>query len=173
MRRILLVSLGALNAQALAFHQAGIARTNGHSRRSNLVALRQSDGGKEPDLIERLFSRVFGRQALDNQAPLGLQRATVEKFPDRFPATKDRLAEPFPGDQNEVKTIIRPLLAQTCLETRALKMVYNAKRDGLRADKFHSKVDKMGPAVVLATLKDGTVCGGYNSKGWVSIHSVM
>jgi hypothetical protein len=125
-------------------------------RAARVAALQSSE--KDTDIVERFVSFVFGKQALADQKPLGLQRATVEKFPDRFPATKDRWADAVPGDSADVK-LLRPLLAQTCLEQRKLKCVFDAKRNGWQAKAFHKCVDKLGPGIVLAVTTGGVVCG--------------
>ena len=65
--------------------------------------------------------------------------------------------------------MFRPLLARTSLQTRALKLAYDAERDGWDARTFHACVDKMGPGVVLARTEKGAIVGGYNPKGWVGL----
>ena len=62
---------------------------------------------------------------------------------------------------------IRPLLKNTNLESRGLKLTYSANRDGWNADAFHRAVDRLGGAIVVCTTQQGLVCGGYNPKGWV------
>jgi TLD len=61
---------------------------------------------------------------------------------------------------------VRPLLAGTLLESRALKVVYRANKNGWDPKKFHSCVDSLGPAVIFAVTSDGLIVGGYNPKGW-------
>ena len=80
-------------------------------------------------------------------------------------ATKTRFAEPFKGDNSDA-VLVRPLLAGTQLELRALKTVYRASKDGWNPKAFHKCVDSLGPAVVFATSSDGLFVGGYNPKGW-------
>jgi hypothetical protein len=60
------------------------------------------------------------------------------------------------------------VLAKTNLERRPLKLVYDANRDGWKAKIFHEKVDKLGPAIVLARSQSGGIFGGYNPTGWVN-----
>lgn len=55
---------------------------------------------------------------------------------------------------------MRPLLAGTQLEDKALKIVYRASKQGWNPTAFHKYVDKLGPAVVLCTSADGLVFGG-------------
>lgn len=61
---------------------------------------------------------------------------------------------------------VRPVLAGTPLESRALKVAYRASKNGWDPKKFHSCVDSLGPAVVFAVTSDGLIVGGYNPKGW-------
>jgi hypothetical protein len=63
--------------------------------------------------------------------------------------------------------VVRPLLKNTNLETRALKLTYSANRNGWNAEAFHRAVDKKGGALVVCTTTSGLLCGGYNPKGWV------
>jgi hypothetical protein len=55
---------------------------------------------------------------------------------------------------------VRPLLAGTQLEDRALKIVYRASKQGWNPSAFHKCVDKLGAAVVLCTSTDGLMFGG-------------
>jgi hypothetical protein len=55
---------------------------------------------------------------------------------------------------------LRPLLKNTNLESRGLKLTYSANRDGWNANAFHKKVDKLGGGLVVCTTTDGLVCGG-------------
>ena len=63
---------------------------------------------------------------------------------------------------------MRPLLKQTQLQNRKLKVIYNANKDGWDARKFHQKVDGKGASVVLAKVR-GQWIGGYNPRGWASL----
>ena len=47
------------------------------------------------------------------------------------------------------------LLAQTELESRALRCAYDANVDGWSASAFHAGVDKQGPGIVLARTAGG------------------
>jgi hypothetical protein len=55
---------------------------------------------------------------------------------------------------------VRPLLAGTQLEDRALKIVYRSSKQGWNPAAFHKSVDKLGAAVVLCTSSDGLMFGG-------------
>lgn len=60
-------------------------------------------------------SMVFGSR---DDAPGGdLERITVQKFPDQYPAEKVLQAAPVAGDSKDV-AVIRPLLKQTELGRR-------------------------------------------------------
>ena len=88
------------------------------------------------------------------------------RFPEQYPATVDDWATPVEGDDAEMSKL-RPLLKNTNLESRGLRLTYDANRDGWDPTAFHSKVDKQGGGIVLCTTKSGLKCGGYNPKGWV------
>ena len=119
----------------------------------------------DEDPVEKLFGFLFGKKEAE---PFGLSRFGPEKFPEQYPAIKDEWAEPLPDvDVMKEMQMIRPLLKNTNLERRALKLTYDANRDGWDALKFHSKVDRLGGAVVYCKTRSGIICGGYNPKGWV------
>jgi len=127
------------------------------------VAVKMSEQKQEQDIVEKVFGFFFGQK---EEEPLGLKRFNKETFPDQFPATLTEFAEPVAGDSKEV-AIFRPYLKQTELESRNLKLVYDAKRNGWKANAFHKAVDKKGPGVIFAKTAGGAVIGGYNPKGWV------
>jgi hypothetical protein len=88
---------------------------------------------------------------------------------ENYPAVLDRYADVLAEDGNDDRAIIRQTLAQTNLEYRPLKLLYDADKHGWSAKKFHSKVDKMGPSVVIAYTASGGIIGGYNPTGWVNL----
>lgn len=92
------------------------------------------------------------------------------QYPEQYPATYERNEVTLDDDEgrNEAK-LMRPLLKHTQLETRALNVVYDASKHGWNSAAFHTAVDGKGAAVVLATTRDGMICGGYNPKGWASL----
>eukprot|EP00798_Chlamydomonas_sp_ICE-L_P016583 gene16583-22817_t len=98
---------------------------------------------------------------------MGLKRINFDELPDQV-VEVNRLAAPVEGDSGDV-TFIRPLLAGTQLETKPMKMVYQASVDGWNAQAFHQGVDDAGPAVVVAFSEGGAVAGGYNPEGWVGL----
>jgi len=117
----------------------------------------------DDDPVEKIFKFFFGEK---EESPMGMARFGKDRFPEQYPAVKDEWAEPLKSDDKEMK-LIRPFLKNTNLEKRALKLSFDANRDGWDAFTFHKKVDKLGGAVVLCETKSGLICGGYNPKGWV------
>ena len=122
-----------------------------------------SEGYSDDDPVEKLFNVFFGKK---EENPMGLSRFGAERFPEQYPATKDEWAEPLESDNKEM-AILRPFLKNTNLESRALKLTYDANKDGWDAASFHRAVDKKGGAIVLCVTRMGLICGGYNPKGWV------
>ena len=73
-----------------------------------------------PDLVERIFGRLFGQTALDNRSPGGMKRMSDEAMMEQYPATLTELAEALDSDDKTMQ-IFRPLLAQTRLERLPLR----------------------------------------------------
>lgn len=118
----------------------------------------------EDDPVEKIFNFFFGAKEAE---PMGLKRFGAERFPEQYPATITEWAEPVESDDKEMAKL-RPMMKNTNLEARGLKLVYSANKNGWDNNKFHACVDKKGPSLVVATTVDGLVVGGYNPKGWVS-----
>uniref|UniRef100_A0A061R4X3 TLDc domain-containing protein n=1 Tax=Tetraselmis sp. GSL018 TaxID=582737 RepID=A0A061R4X3_9CHLO len=123
---------------------------------------------QKPDFIERMVSGIFGKKALENREPMGMKRMSYEDFPEMYPATTTEFAGPVESDDEEM-ALIRPLLARTQLEHKPLLLCYSANECGWSPDAFHSCVDSMGAAVVVAKTEGGAVIGGYNPKGWIGL----
>lgn len=117
----------------------------------------------DEDPIEKVFGFFFGKKEAE---PMGMKRFGQERFPEQYPAVLDKWADPVEGDDREM-ALLRPFLKNTNLETRNLRLTYDANRDGWDPVTFHSKVDKQGGAIVFCTTRGGIQCGGYNPKGWV------
>lgn len=49
------------------------------------------------------------------------------------------------------------------------RLAYDANRDGWSSEAFHAAVDTFGAAVVVATTAGGSICGGYNPRGFIGI----
>ncbi|EFN54294.1 hypothetical protein CHLNCDRAFT_135883 [Chlorella variabilis] len=119
---------------------------------------------QEEDLIESFFGRLFGRPALDDPTPFGLKRVSEEAAKELYPAVTDTFAESLSGDNEDVAKL-RPLLAQTQLESVPLRLAYDADQDGWTPTAFHQRVDGFGAALVVAETVGGAVVGGYNPRG--------
>jgi hypothetical protein len=117
----------------------------------------------EDDPIEKIFGFFFGKK---EKNPMGMQRFGQSRFPEQYPATIDEWADPVEGDTAEM-ALLRPFLKNTNLETRGLRLTYDANRDGWDPVKFHAKVDKQGGGIVYGVTRAGIQFGGYNPKGWV------
>ena len=87
------------------------------------------------------------------------------QWPEQYAATTDEWADPVASDDATTRRL-RPLLKNTQLESRALRLAYDASVDGWSARQFHAAVDGLGASVVLAST-GALELGGYNPKGWV------
>ena len=115
------------------------------ARPSRRVALRaEQDSGGE-DMIERLWSFFLGPK---EDEPGGFGRMSVDRWPDQYPAEYTRRAAPVETDSGDMQ-VVRPLLAQTELESRSLRCAYDANVDGWSASAFHAAVDKQGPGILF------------------------
>ena len=127
------------------------------------INLNERNGPADNDFISNFFSKF-----LPTPEDVGLTRYDRNSRPENYPCTKTEYAELLPEDiasKDDDILLIRQLLAKTNLEFRPLQCVYNANIDGYKAKIFHQKVDKLGPAVVLARSVSGGVFGGYNPTG--------
>lgn len=98
-----------------------------------------------------------------------VKKSAVKEEERTYPESKQATYDLQPGEFGlGPEAIVRPLLKQTQLEKRKLKVIYNAKKDGWDAQKFHQKVDGKGASVVLAKVR-GQWIGGYNPRGWASL----
>lgn len=107
---------------------------------------------------------------LENVFPAPSDDSSVAKraqeFPEQYPATYELSTAVIVGDNGDAK-IVRPLLKNTQLENRPLRVVYNAASQGWNAKAFHKAVDGKGASIVLAKAKGVSgFFGGYNPKGW-------
>lgn len=127
---------------------------------------RASSGEEQPDLVERLFGRIFGKQALDERSPGGMKRMSDSALLEQYPATLTEFAAPVNSD-DETMAIFRPLLAQTRLQKLPLRLAYSAETHGWSSSAFHEQVNTFGATVILAQTAGGALCGGYNPRGWI------
>ena len=101
------------------------------------------------------------------------------QYPEQYPATYELSNVVVTSDTVDAK-LVRPLLKQTQLESRQLRLAYNANSSsssssknqgggGWNAAAFHRAVDGQGAAVILAkAVGSQDWFGGYNPKGWAS-----
>ena len=88
------------------------------------------------------------------------------QYPEQYPATYELNEAELEEDSAIPEAqMVRCLLKNTQLQSRALQLVYDANKDGWDATSFHRAVDGKGAAVVLAKDRNGKICGGYNPKG--------
>jgi len=124
-------------------------------------------GDRQPaqsDFLSRLVSAF-----LPTPEDVGLKRYDTNSRPENYPATKTEFAEVLTDDKKDRNImLVRQTLAKTNLATRKLQLVYDANKDGWKKENFHKKVDKLGPALVLAKTASGALFGGYNPTGWVN-----
>eukprot|EP00578_Thalassiosira_sp_NH16_P020961 CAMPEP_0181088026 /NCGR_PEP_ID=MMETSP1071-20121207/6572_1 /TAXON_ID=35127 /ORGANISM="Thalassiosira sp., Strain NH16" /LENGTH=268 /DNA_ID=CAMNT_0023169925 /DNA_START=26 /DNA_END=832 /DNA_ORIENTATION=+ len=100
------------------------------------------------------------------------KKLTAEELENSYPEGKPATYDLMPGEIGlGPESIVRPLLKQTQLQNRKLKVVYDAKKHGWDARTFHAKVDAKGASVVLAKCR-GQWIGGYNPRGWASLGGV-
>ena len=80
------------------------------------------DDKNQPDLIERLFSGLFGKDSLSAEEPGGMKRLSQEVYQQQQPATTTDFAALLDSDTEEI-CLFRPLLANTSLEQLPLRCV--------------------------------------------------
>lgn len=88
-------------------------------RRKIIRAGREGSDGNE-DFITKIFGGIFGKGALEDRKPFGMQRMSEESMHELYPATTTEFADPVPSDAAEV-ALFRPLLAKTRLQTLPLR----------------------------------------------------
>ena len=132
-------------------------------RTTTMTRLSERKAPANNDFISRFFGAF-----LPTPEDIGLTRFNRTSKPENYYATTDEWAEKLPEDTDADIALLRQTLKYTNLEFRPLKLVYSANRDGWNAKSFHERVDKLGPAVVLARTSSGGVVGGYNPTGWVN-----
>ena len=151
------------SSSALAFFNFG-GNKQEKSNEPETSSETQNTNEEEPDLAEKIFTTFFGKP---EEEPFGLKRFNSQRFPEQYPATTtDFDVAPVESDNPEMAGL-RPLLKNTNLETRGLRLTFDANKNGWDATKFHQAVDKQGPALVVCQTRQGLMCGGYNPKGWV------
>lgn len=94
----------------------------------------------------------------------GLKRMSEEAMKELYPAPTDEWADPVESDDVEM-ALIRPMLAQTSIESTPLRLAYNADAASWTPEAFHGAVNTFGAAVVIAQTAGGAIVGGYNPQG--------
>jgi len=108
---------------------------------------------------------------LQNLFPAALQETDdVDKdrqrdFPEQYPATNEINHSIVSGDTGDAQ-LVRPLLKNTQLESKPLRVVYDANSNGWNYKSFHNAVDGKGAAIIIARGHGTDWFGGYNPKGW-------
>lgn len=95
------------------------SRLRSSKRRKLHLACARADKD-QPDLIERVFGRLFGNKALEERSPGGMKRMSEEAMLEQYPATLTEFAEPLASD-DRIAAAFRPLLAQTRLQKLPLR----------------------------------------------------
>ena len=131
------------------------------------AAAEDDDGGLDP--VEKLVAKLFPK-AYRADKPFGLDRISVEQFPDQYPSRSDLVnAAPVAGDARDV-ALFRPLLEQTSLERCRLDMCFDSARDGgFEVAAFRAACEGKGACVVLGKTRGGCLFGGYTAKGWIGL----
>lgn len=87
-------------------------------QKTRILAEGEKDGA---DFITRIFGNIFGKAALEDRKPFGLQRMSDESMNELYPATTTEFADPVPTDDPEM-ALFRPLLAKTRLAALPLRL---------------------------------------------------
>lgn len=134
-------------------------------RRRNRTRIRSKLNDDQLDVIESMIGKLFGKKALEDRSPMGMNRLDV---PEMYPATTDEWALPIESDTPEM-AMLRPLLAKTQLEKAPLRLAYDASNHGWSAESFHSQVNTFGAGLIVAETQGGAYFGGYNPRGWIGL----
>jgi hypothetical protein len=126
---------------------------------ASLATATSKNDADDGDPVEKIFNFFFGEK---EESPMGMKRFGAERFPEQYPAVVDEFADPVDGDSQDVAAL-RPLLKNTNLESRKLKLTYDGNKHGWNPTAFHQKVDRLGGGLVVCTTSDGLICGGYVS----------
>ena len=107
------------SVRMITFRRVPCSPSQQRSRKPHKLKLVCASTDKDqPDLIERIFGRLFGAKALEERSPGGMKRMSQEAL--LYPATLTEFAEPVNGD-DEIMDSFRPLLAQTRLQKMPLR----------------------------------------------------
>jgi hypothetical protein len=137
--------------------------------RMRVLPLQQQESAVQ---LQGWFDNLFPAPISDSSSSAGSDRQL--QYPEQYPATYDISDIKVSSDDADAK-IVRPLLKQTQLEFRRLRVAYNARSQGWNPRAFHRAVDGQGAAIILAKASrisnDNSKewFGGYNPKGWSSL----
>jgi hypothetical protein len=140
---------------------------------SSLPPIDELDGVLQGTFLEQIplgaVAAVAALPVISRLAPFFKPRSKKPDqptFPEQKAATYELLKDgPLEfGDP----AFVRPLMKQTQLEYRNLRVVYDANKHGYNAKAFHNRVDGQGAAIILAKA-GGQWFGGYNPRGWASL----
>jgi hypothetical protein len=155
---------------ALIFSVTFWPDANAFLPRMRVLSLKQQESAVQ---MQGWFDNLFPAPISDSSSA-GSDRQL--KYPEQYPATYDLSDMKVSSDDADAK-LVRPLLKQTQLECRRLRVAYNARSQGWNPQAFHRAVDGQGAAIVLAKAsrssnennKSKEWFGGYNPKGWTSL----
>jgi hypothetical protein len=159
------------SAAALLFLVAFWPDTDAFSPISRRLPLKQQQSVVQ---LQGWFDSLFPAPIFDSSSA-DIDRQ--QQYPEQYPATYDLSDIQVSSDNADAK-LVRPLLKQTQLESRRLRVAYNARSmsQGWNPQAFHRAVDGQGAAIVLAKAAKSSNnknskewFGGYNPKGWSSL----
>jgi len=117
-----------------------------------------------PDLITRMVGKIFGKAALEDRKPFGMQRMSEESMQELYPATTTEFAGAVEGDSPEV-ALFRPLLAKTRLEKKGLRWSLPSSPPPL-PPVSSLLLSNMTWCCYLATSYPWIAVEGYSSEAW-------
>lgn len=143
--------------------------TDGFIPRMRVLPLKQQESVVQ---LQGWFDNLFPAPISDSSSAGNDRRL---QYPEQYPAIYDLSDIKVSSDDADAR-LVRPLLKQTQLESRRLRVAYNARSQGWNPQAFHRAVDGQGAAIVLAKASRSSNnniskewFGGYNPKGWSSL----
>lgn len=90
------------------------------SKRFTPKTAAQENEDTGPDVITKIFGAIFGKGALEERKPMGMQRMSEESMHELYPATTTEFADPVSTDDKEM-ALFRGLLAKTRIASLPLR----------------------------------------------------
>jgi hypothetical protein len=157
-------------AAALLFSVAFCSNAEAFIPRIRVLPLKQQESAVQ---MQGWFGIFFPSPISDSSSAVSDRQL---QYPEQYPATYD-LSDVMVSSDDGDAILVRPLLKQTQLEFRRLRVAYNARSQGWNTQAFHRAVDGQGAAIVLAKASRSSKnksnseewFGGYNPKGWSSL----